>query len=345
MNEREVAETLRRERRARMLEEYETDRAVREGRAPEPQWLARLPTSQLIENLSKQANAAPIGQGFYADFSAEKYHADPCPTPSLSAGMINDLLKAPKLAWHNSSRLNPDWKESEDRDKFSIGTVAHVMHLEPEMFAEKVFIVNADDYRQKDVRLIRDMAISEGKTPILAKHMGEVMRARTAFLENNFIKEAFTGGMREISCFWKHPKYGFWCRARADFIADDYSYIADYKATGNADPNEFGAHAYRMGYHRRAAWYMEGVQTLLGIRPSHYWFCNQETKAPYLSAVTELDWSALEAGQAQNDRAAEIFFGCLSSGNWYGYRTRAFPDQDRAFKRGLPKWAYLEMEG
>lgn len=281
--------------------------------------------------------------GIY-DIASDTYHADPCPTPSLSAGMINDLLEAPAKCFENSRRLNPDYEEVDTADKFTIGTVSHVIFLEPHLFDERVVIADFDDWRKNDAKALRKAAKEEGKTAILVKHMDQVRAARRAFMANKFVQGAFDDGQFEQSMFWRHPVYGFWCRARPDFFANSITHVNDYKATANANPDNFGRHAYNMGYHRRAAWYMEGMEAIFGRRPDHYWFVSQEIKSPYLTAVCELDWQALEAGQDENNHAAAIFAECMKSGDWPGYRDREHPTVDRAFRKGLPTYAYMQID-
>ena len=277
------------------------------------------------------------------DMPAERYHADPCPEPSLSAGMINDLLVAPAKCRENSQRLNPAW-EDEPQDKFTIGSVAHIIFLEPHLFEQKVVVCPFDSWRSNAAKASRDAARENGQTPILEEHMARVRAARDAFLGHPFVGQAFANGHFEQSMFWRHPVHGFWCRARPDFIASSGAHMNDYKATANASPERFGKHAFDMGYHRRAAWYLEGAEVLLGRRPDHYWFCNQETRSPYLTSVVELDITALEAGQIENDRAAEIFERCLRTGDWYGYRHADKPDRDLAFRVGLPPYALMQID-
>jgi hypothetical protein len=281
--------------------------------------------------------------GMY-DIDSDVYHADPCETPSLSAGMATDLLSAPAKCFTNSQRLNPDYEPRADDDKFTIGTVSHVMFLEPHIFAEKVAVIDADDWRTKEAKLRRDTARFEGRTPILAKNMMKITAARKAFYANEFTAKAFQGGKFEQSMFWKHPTYGFWCRARPDFIHDSGIHMNDYKATANADPAHFGKHAYSMAYHRRAAWYLEGAKVLFGKTPAHYWFVPQEIKAPYLTSVVELDHNSIEAGQQENDRAAKIFARCLETDKWPGYRHANAPDRDLAFQVGIPNYAYIQID-
>lgn len=282
--------------------------------------------------------------GIY-EMTNEEYHSDPCATPSLSAGMINQMLLAPKKCWHASKRLNPNWEEPAGHEKFTIGTVMHIVHLEPHMLAEKVIVVDAADWRSKEAKAVRIDAARNGMTAILKHQMEAVHDARAAFQANGFVSAAFKNGKTEQSMFWLHPTLKIWCRARPDFLHDEIRHLCDHKATADANPEKFGKHAYDLGYHRRAAWYLEGTQQVFGKRPDHYWFVSQEIKAPYLTAVAELDESALEAGRLENDRAARLFVRCMEKNDWYGYRHKDQPERDLAFKVGLPNWAYIQIDG
>lgn len=276
------------------------------------------------------------------DIPSDVYHADSvCPTPSLSAGMINQLLDAPAKCWHNSQRLNPNWEAPEKQDRFTIGTVSHLMFLEPHLFDAKVVVCPFDDWRKKAAKEMRDAATEAGKTAILEPKMATVLAARAAFFAHPFLKNAFTGGRAEASVFWRHPVHGFWCRARPDYLTKS---IFDYKATTNANPEQFGRHAYNLGYYRRAAFYLEGIKAITGETPPHYWFVNQEIEAPFLPSVVELDWQALEAGHAENEKAADLFARCLDTGDWPGYRDAATPERDRAFQVALPTYALMQID-
>lgn len=281
--------------------------------------------------------------GIY-DIPAGIYHADPCETPSLSAGMINDMLMAPAKCFYNSRRLNPDYEEPDTEDRFTLGSVRHVMFLEPHLFEAKVAVIDFDDWRSKDAKTLKAMAIAAGQTPILKKHFDKVRLAREAFFKNQFTADAFKGGLFEQSLFWQDAGTGIWCRARPDCIHASGRHIIDYKVTTDANPWTFGRHAYNLGYHRRAAWYLDGATEAMGVTPQHYWFVNQEAKAPYLTSVVELDMLALEAGRAENRKAATLFHMCLRTGDWFGFRHPDKLDRDLAFRVGLPNYAMAQID-
>lgn len=269
---------------------------------------------------------------------AEAYHADPCPTPSLSAGMINDILLAPALCRHRSARLNPEHEPQERQAQFALGSVAHLVFLEPDQVAERVVVVDAEDWRTNKAKAERDDADAAGKIAILRKHWAQVLAARDAFGVDPFIRNAFAAGKPEQSIFWQHHA-GIWCRARPDWVPDSGAYLCDYKTTTDANPEQFGRRAYNLGYHRRAAWYLDGYAAITGRMPAHYWFVNQEMQPPYMTSVVELDLSAIEAGRTENDRAAERFARCLSLDSWPGY------SDTRAVRVALPTYALMQIDG
>ena len=46
--------------------------------------------------------------------SFKTYLADPAPEPSLTSSLVRELLQtAPRRAWENCSRLNPDYESKE----------------------------------------------------------------------------------------------------------------------------------------------------------------------------------------------------------------------------------------
>ena len=61
--------------------------------------------------------------------SAERYHQDPAPEPSLSSSMAKTLVaETPLDAWCDSQRLNPNYEPPEDKD-FDVGHAAHSLVL------------------------------------------------------------------------------------------------------------------------------------------------------------------------------------------------------------------------
>ena len=107
--------------------------------------------------------------GIY-EMTAEAYHADPCPEPSLSSHAIVTLLsKSPLHAWYENPRLNTDPDDDMDQNekKFDVGTAAHRLILEG---IDDIKVIDADSWRTKAAKEAAEEARAEGYTPLLAKH-------------------------------------------------------------------------------------------------------------------------------------------------------------------------------
>src|SRR5262245_60670140 len=130
--------------------------------------------------------------------SADAYHIDPCPSPSLSASIAKLLSsRTPLHAWYAHPRLNPAYEVDTDQ-KFDIGTACHSLILnDPRIF----HIVDADDWRTKDAKAQRDEARAAGKVPLLALQWKRVndmcLSARTQLDRHEEAFRAFTDGEPE----------------------------------------------------------------------------------------------------------------------------------------------------
>ncbi|WP_051002353.1 PD-(D/E)XK nuclease-like domain-containing protein [Magnetospirillum molischianum] len=304
--------------------------------------------ADLITNLAEaRAALAATGPGIY-DMPNEVYHADPCPTPSLSAGGVDTMLdECPARFWWESQRLNPSW-EATETTAFGLGKAAHIVFLEPGLFEASVRVIEADDYKTKAARTARDEARAAGQIPLLTEQHRQIIDMRDALFANSFARAAFERpGRSEVSAFWRDPVTGVWCRLRADRVPDDQSYLIDYKTAIDANPLDFGRAADNLRYYRRAAWYLDGWQLATGNEPKHYWFVVQEKSPPYLASVIELDSFALDAGRQENREALDLFARCLKDGQhraaWPGYRRRDSLDQDTAFRVGIPPYAHQRI--
>ena len=274
---------------------------------------------------------------------AERYHA----AKALSAGVIHTLTeRCPAAAWWESP-----WNEyREDKPKtiFDIGAATHLLALEPADYLARVKVIGAPDYRTKAAREVRDEAREAGKIPLLLDDHTRIAVMRSALAEHPVSGAAFSQpGEVEHSVYWADPETGIACKCRPDKVLPrtGRSYAIDLKTTANAEPNALRAHAWRMGWHQRAAWYADGLAaTSDDLGRVEYWFVAIERDPPHLVSVLKLSDDALFWGRKQNRKAVETWARCLERNEWPGYREPEQPDEDRAFEIGLPPWAQRELE-
>lgn len=255
----------------------------------------------------------------------EVYHADPCVDPSLSRGMIREVLNCPAKAFIKHPRLNPNFVAKESDPKFDIGTASHSLLLEG---VDNCEIIYADNWMKKVDKESRVEARSQGKTPLLEREYDKTIimvdSAKKQIVEcaELEITDLQKDGDSEITLIWEeNDEIGrtSWNRVRPDWWSKDRELIIDYKTTGtSADPNEYLAHIFRMGYEIQEHYYRRGAKALSGIDPK-FIFMVQETEEPYLCSFIGLQPSFQEIGKQKTEFGIFLWNQCIESGVWEGY--------------------------
>lgn len=257
--------------------------------------------------------------GIY-EMTAETYHADPCPTPSLSSTSAKQIIyDTPAEYWFN--RQNPVHKRA-----FDIGSASHLLVLEPDLFDSRVALVQgynkkgdpSDGYETQDARDQRDAAYAAGKIPLLAKELQMVRAMRDAVWKHPIAKLAFVEGRPEQSLFWKDQEFGIWCRSRPDWIPTQPRYLVNLKTADSAHVDDIQKQIWNLAYFQSSAWEMDAYEAVLGERPARYSLIVVSKKAPHLVNAVWLDEQDLFDGSRLNRKARGIFAQCLDTGHWPG---------------------------
>src|SRR5438477_1003574 len=247
---------------------------------------------------------------------------------------------AAKFLWH--SPWNPLY-EPETKIEFDIGVAAHLAVLEPERQADSIVLIEAGDYRTTKARETRDAARAAGKVPLLPYQV-DIVRAITRSIRAHPIaSEAFRGGEAEMTLIWSDPETGVRCKARPDYLPAHGRWLVDLKTAASANPRSWRDQAYRLGYHARAAWYLDSAAAVLGQIPEEYWFVIVEKEPPYLVSVVSFDTDGLAWGRIANRKACQRFAVSAAANEWPGYREPG-QNHDRAFRIGLPPWALYQLQ-
>ncbi|MCK9566438.1 MAG: PD-(D/E)XK nuclease-like domain-containing protein [Methanothrix sp.] len=262
-----------------------------------------------------------ISESGVYQLSNDEYHADPCPVPSLSTGVMKDLLfKSPLHAYCNHPKLSMVEKSNDD-PKFDIGSAAHPMLLEG---IDKVAAVNATDWRTKEAKEQRAKARAEGKVPLLVEQYSRVLAMAKAAEDALFnselnIASISAQGDSELSYIW--TKDDVWFRSRPDWVKKDRSIIIDYKTSVTANPAYLSRRVIDLGYDIQAAHYVNSVREIEGIEPKFY-FLFQEVSEPYACSLVALDPQFLHLGRQKVSHATELWKHCVATGDWFGYPNR-----------------------
>lgn len=273
-----------------------------------------------------------------SDFlSADDYHLDPCPVPSLSSSIAKILIsQSPRHAWEAHPRLNPSYKPVED-SRFDIGSIAHMMLLENR--SDAITIVQADDWRTKAAKEARDEARANNRIPVLARHfdkVSEMVAVAQTYIATTELAGIFSNGHAEVSMRWQEG--ATWCRSRLDFISEVLNVVLDYKTTENAESEAFIRQIGRMNYDLQAEFYIRGANAQeKGYREPVFIFLAQEINAPYSCSLVSLANSYRAVGQAKVQRALALWKDCMSTNKWPAYPTHI------AYAEPRP-WELLQVE-
>jgi hypothetical protein len=252
--------------------------------------------------------------GLYPKFDELAYHRD----PALSASGAKRLLppNCPALFKHdrdNGGRPN--------KRAFDVGHAAHAAVLGVGL---ELVVVDADNWMTKAAKAERDAAYAEGKCPILAKEKAAV-DAMALEIRRHPRASALLDpdhGRPEVSVFWEDKQRGIDRRARFDWLPDTDGgelLVADYKTTASAEPRAFARSVFSFGYDIQAVFYTDAVRAAELAQDVTFVFIAQETTAPYLITVHELDFASLALGRARVDEACAVFRECTETSTWPGY--------------------------
>lgn len=272
------------------------------------------------------------------DLPPAVYHRDPVQGGSLSSSGARKLLppSCPAL-----------FKQYIDhgqapRQEFDLGHAAHALVLGA---GEPIVVIDADDYKTKDARALRDAAYADGRIPLLAADNQIVTEMATAIREHPVAGALFApgNGMPEQTLIWPDREFGVWRRAMLDWLPNRREgqrlIVADYKTTRSAEPRAISKALDSYGYAQQAAWYLEAVKALglAGRIEPAFVFVFQEKTPPYLVTVAQPDPDALTWGDRLNRKAIHTYRTCTRTGHWPGYA-------DDVISVGLPAWAVRRHE-
>ena len=237
------------------------------------------------------------------------------------------------------AHLRQSW---EDQDKPSLalvlGTLIHHVVLEPQTplpriaLVPETYVIPADskpakgslgpgetvpwNNRAKWCRDWRALQEAAGKLVMDAEDMATVRECAQAVEADDEAAELLRKCIhRESTLVWE-TEARTPCKARLDAWGED-ALIVDVKTTTDASPDGFRRHAYDLGYHLQAAWYVDGLEALTNWKASFYFVAIE--KDSRLVTVHHATHDFLQRGREAYGRALAQFEEAWTSGVWPGY--------------------------
>lgn len=206
------------------------------------------------------------GRFGYRRVSADDYHAFPA---------VNNTLLKCRTAAEMFAQITGGQK---DTDALTIGTLVHMVALEPETswatrFALADIPVNPKTERPygKDTKRGKKAweeaeAMHPGKIIVteetLADYLAECRELQYALQCNPDAMSELTDADCEVTGIMWHPRFQCWVKWRVDILPKHCRYMADVKTTSR-HVADFQKDAWQWGYHLQAAWYTHCHETLL----------------------------------------------------------------------------------
>jgi hypothetical protein len=245
------------------------------------------------------------------------------------------VTKSPLHARHEHPRLNPNFERKDD-PKYDFGTATHAAILEGD---DIVYVCQYENWRTNESKEARELARSHGKVPLLAKDYERLQEllaaARDQIAGHKIAPQILKGGKPEQTLAWED--LGVRCRARLDWLTDDYTLIQDVKTTGrSANPEDFERNLYKLGYDLKAVMYMRAVKAITGVEPIFQWILIEAVE-PYALTVITPKPAVLASGESKVERALAKWRECLRTGRWPSY-------SDEVCYVDLPPWEAAREE-
>lgn len=216
--------------------------------------------------------------GLIEGMSFDEYAA----VDALSGSALMHMRRSPlTFIWH---RDNPQ----EPTDAMKLGTVIHTAILEPPLLGKIAVWGLTEEQKVRRGKVWDAFAEANKELIILTKAEQATVADAVdgAYDTPNARKYLSEEGPCEVSMFWTDPSDGRYWKGRIDKLirTKNTATIVDLKKTRCCSPRRFGAQAYALGYHCKAAIYVSGYQILTGVRPKFKWIA-LEDKRPNECAV------------------------------------------------------------
>ncbi|MBB4066795.1 PD-(D/E)XK nuclease-like domain-containing protein [Gellertiella hungarica] len=269
--------------------------------------------------------------------SEAAYHADPCPTPSLSRSVAYELLT--KSARH-AKAVHPRLSVQEEKEEMNsrardIGSAAHALLLgQP----TEIACLDYKDFKKKAAQEERAMVQKRGGIGLIkpdfekATEMVQFAREVLAAEEHPAIQALVRAGtsatiFNEVTGAWIDPCGDNWARFRADRLHIEPGLVTciDYKTTEQgAAPEAVAKTIFNNGYHFQDGFYRRGLRILFPEIDQHqmkldFIFIVQEQDPPFEMTVTRIDAAGRIIGEKMVSDAFRLWRKHMAENLWPGY--------------------------
>lgn len=249
--------------------------------------------------------------------------------PAISSSGIKRVLKSPQHYLSDLMGLS----DNEENDAFRFGRAAHCLILEPKRFKE-LYVVEPvfsgltkdgkESTRSSEAKAKREAWIKtlDPKAEIVTEEEMKILLYLTdSLVADPVIKNLLKNGNPEVSGFFEDEDTGLWCRFRPDYLSKDKEgrvYLIDLKTTHDSSEGLFSTGAARMGYDIQLAFYVDGLEKILGHAIESVGIVTLEKKPPYQTMLYWINEEDIATGRAWYKHALKILKKSMLENDWPG---------------------------
>lgn len=208
-----------------------------------------------------------------------------------------------------------------------IGTAAHALVLEPDVWDQRVVCYEG---RRQGNAWKEFQAEHDGKIILTRPEYDRAKGTGEAVLEHPEASRYLGLGAKESAIVWTDPATGLKCKGKIDCWG---RFVTDLKCTEVVETRRFGSHAAKMAYHAQCAWYQWGLaENGIETEPEPI-IVAAESKKPHDVIVYRLPEAVVDVGRELFRRLLDQLAECIERDEWHGVApTEQLLD--------LPAWAY-----
>lgn len=251
---------------------------------------------------------------------------------AVSSGLCHRIVT--QSPFH--ARLDSPWNDARIRENHKtadIGSAAHKILLEGT--ENGITVIDADDWRTKAAKELRDSAYAEGAIPMLIGKMDAVramVNAAREYIARSEIAGLFDSGEAEQTLIWNEGDT--LCKARADWLTADRRICLSYKTTeGSANPDSW-IRTQLPQYDMATVFYERGVLAACEVDETCVVHLVQEQQYPFACSLIGLDPAYHDLASRRLDHALALWAQCVGTGKWPAYPGRICWAQPKAWQVG-----------
>lgn len=240
-------------------------------------------------------------EGLHYNIDEALYHADPL---SLSSSSAKTLIYEGPDALHEKAS-----QPSQHSDNFDFGSVVHALVLGAGEYA----VIEADSYRSKAAREMRDELRAQGVAPILRTRLAVAQEMARSVFRHKEAASLLAQGHPEVSMWAMDPMTGVLMRGRVDWwdgaVVDLKTTSGDVTRTGWVHTVWSFKYAFQFAYYNR-------ILELNDIEPQCPHWIVVSKRDPYEAGVFTPSNELMRRAEHDVDRALWLYAHCQETDTW-----------------------------